>query len=207
MCVDATENAIKNKRFLGKEIFLNEMVALTQAVDLTLLAQNQGVEMKYESMWKRNMKELLQRQIRFGFIVQIKLRKAASCLKVNYSLYFQPPLRVHFRVLIGQKCWLNIALQVTSHRKFCNIARLSHSRTHTLPHWARSPYDWPNFICAHLGIDCPELRVLPQYCAPQYLFTLSQHSSIFQYLNIALHLVIRTAFLAGKCQHSDILNK
>ena len=64
------------------------------------------------------MKELLQRQIRFGFIVQIKLRKAASCLKVNYTMYFQPPLWVHFRVLIGQKCWLNIALQVTSHRKY-----------------------------------------------------------------------------------------
>ena len=44
--------------------------------------------------------------------------KCESCLKVNYSLYFQPPLRVHFRVLIGQKCWLNIALQVTSHRKY-----------------------------------------------------------------------------------------
>ena len=57
MCVDATENAIKNKRFLGKEIFLNEMVALTQAVDLTLLAQNQDVEMKYESVCRRNMYE------------------------------------------------------------------------------------------------------------------------------------------------------
>ena len=51
-------------------------------------------------------------------IFQIKLRKAASCLKVNYTMYFQPPLWVHFRVLIGQKCWLNIALQVTSHRKY-----------------------------------------------------------------------------------------
>ena len=78
-------------------------------------------------MWKWNMnqcggeicmKELLQHQIIFGLLVQIKLRKAASCLKVNYTMYFQPPLWVHFRVLIGQKCWLNIALQVTSHRKY-----------------------------------------------------------------------------------------
>ena len=64
------------------------------------------------------MKELLQCQIIFGLLVQIKLRKAASCLKVNYTMYFQPPLWVHFRVLIGQKCWLNIALKVTSHRKY-----------------------------------------------------------------------------------------
>ena len=46
----AIENAIKNERFLRNEIFLNEeMLSLTQAVDLTLRAsKRQIVEVKYE---------------------------------------------------------------------------------------------------------------------------------------------------------------
>ena len=113
-----------------------------------------------------------------------------------FSVFSTPTLgplpSIDWPEVLAQYC---TASYQSEKKSFCNIAPLSHSY-HTYPRsLGQITLPLPKL---HLSIDCPELRVLPQYCAPHHLFTLSQHSSIFQYLNIALHLVIRTAFLAGK---------